>query len=90
MFGRKVNHLAGIFKANSKTPNQRVFWDFFASVLNFNIQFGVCPPARGMFRVTEADHANFVRCRRLLKKREAAISREIRLPEQSLRDLEGP
>ena len=36
--------------------------------------WGVCPPGRGMLRVTEAWHA-FVRCRRLLQRREATIAR---------------
>ena len=85
VIGRKVNHQAGIFNANSKTSNSiKVFKDFFC--LNFNIQYGSCPPGRGMFYLTAAGHASLwsvVGCFR----GEKPPLREVGPTEQSQRDL---
>ena len=59
------------------------------SLPQFCIQFGSFPPGRGMFRVTEAGHANLcgvVGCFR----GERPPSRQAEAPEQSQRDLRRP
>ena len=69
---------------NTKFSKSSVFWDFSLPVFFF-FNLGVRPPGRGMFHVTEAGHAKFLRCRRLLERREAAIAKDRTLDHRSMR-----
>ena len=70
--GRTVKHQAGVFKRNSKTSNSK---SLDTSLPDFNVQFGSLSTWTWHVLRVGSRPREFVRCRRLLQRRKAAIAR---------------